>query len=533
MITKRSIKLGPWPGGLNRRDTGNELRDDELALATNIVFRNDGTIQLRPPQVNWKSISAMPALNANQQLIARKVLRGLYTFFVYDTVANTTTPYQYASTSSWNNVGLTAWSGGALTGSFSDICYYNGFYYIINVPNGVVNGKKSVNNGSAWTDVATLPKGTKCFIHKDRMWVWDSVINRLYWSKATDPTIWAAPDGGFVDIGPNDGDNITAVVVQNNNFYIFKMNSTWQFGYSSDPGVDGFLQVVSPDSGGYEAVTARNAIYVAKNDGIYEFVNNRFILISAKLGIGSALFQYGTLTQPNQTHNPLMASSSKYLYVIGLEDSTGFSQDIYVYDLNTGAWSEWQCQSVGSGASRASSTDKPHSIIADNNNVFCSTLDNTSLTSIDLTTSVINRLDKCGAPGGSQFAFIPYNIQTKNYDFGVTPFWKKHYRHYFKYTYVNTSSTLNEQWFINLTGEQSGLVQFTPFFTLGHTLSAPVGETQRILVKVAKFFTISWIMQSSQNTLQASNLKNQLIIEHIDVIVGTDSGKQALQVASV
>lgn len=536
MLTKRSVKLGPWSGGLNRRDTGNELKDNELVYSTNCIFRDDGTIQLRPPQVNFTSVGGLTALGANEQIIARKILRNIYNFFKIDTNLLTTVVLQFSASSSWTSAagGLTAWAGGTLTGIFSDICYYNGFYYIINAPGGAVNGKKAVNVGSAWTDVATLPKGTKCFIHKDRMWVWDATINRLYWSKATDPTVWSAPDGGFVDIGPNDGDNIQAVVVQNNTFYIFKMTSTWQFGYSSDPAVDGFLQVVSPDTGAYEAITARNAIYVAKSNGIYEFVNNRYILVSARLGVGTTVFQSPNINPPLNIRFNLMASNARYVFVIGLEETNGVSQDIFVYDLNNGTWTEWQCQSVGNLGSRASgSWDQPYSIIADNNNLIATTVGNKGITGVDFTAAVINRLDKCGQVAGNQFSYIPYTIQTKNYDFGTVPFWKKHYRHYMKFTYVNTSSQLVEQWLINITGEQTGS-QLNPSPLFPNTLQfPPVGLSERILVKVFKFFTINWFLTSNQNTLQASNVSHQLILEHIDLIIGTDSAKQALQKATV
>lgn len=535
MISKRSVRLGPWTGGLNRRDVGNELKDNELALATNVIFRDDGTVQLRPPQVNFNTVGGLPSIGANEQLVARKILRGFYNIFKHDTVAINTTIYQFTSTSTWNfaGAGLTAWTGGTLTGIFSDICFYNGFYYIINAPGGAVNGKKSASNGSAWTDVATIPKGTKCFIHKDRMWVWDATINRLYWSKATDPTTWSAPDGGFVDIGPNDGDVITAIVVQNNNFVIFKMNSTWQFSYSSDPGVDGFLQVVSPDTGAYEAITTRNSIYCAKQNGIYEYVNNRFILISPKLGINTILFQSGNLAPPNNIRYNFMAASSRYLFVIGLQDAAGSYQDVYVYDLSTGLWSEWQCQTIGTGGSRSTgSWDQPFSIISDGNNLIASTIAGKGLTGFDFTVAVVNRLDKCGTPGGSQFSYIPYVIQTKNYDFGQVPFWKKHYRHYIKYSYINTSSALVETYIIDVAGEQT-TTQLNPSPVFPNTLVAPVGLEDRVLVPVFKFFTIRWTIQSTHTALTTFNVNHQMVVEHIDIIVGQDTSKQALQRVTV
>lgn len=49
--------------------------------------------------------------------------------------------------------------------------------------------------------------------------------SRIYWSALLDGTTW--PSTNFIDVSPNDGDSIRALIVHNNILYIFKDHSVW------------------------------------------------------------------------------------------------------------------------------------------------------------------------------------------------------------------------------------------------------------------------------------------------------------------
>lgn len=174
---------------------------------------------------------------------------------------------------------------------FSQVLLYNGKLYFIRrsqapagsfinnviMDNGDTTGATAVGSG------ANTKFGYYAFIMQDRAFVVDMNGSRVNYSKATDPTEWNAPDGGFFDVNPNDAQRVNAVIALENVVYIFKEESTYAFTFNTDPTVDGVVRTVSRSYGALDAVNRGSEIYVANRYGIFTFVDGNFIDIAENI----------------------------------------------------------------------------------------------------------------------------------------------------------------------------------------------------------------------------------------------------------
>lgn len=172
-----------------------------------------------------------------------------------------------------------------------------------------------------FTSVAAMPAGDLAVVFRDRLFIVNQTTSRVYYSKATDFTIWAAPDGGFFDVSPNDGSLITSIAFDLNNLYIFKDNSTWVFSFSTDPGSDGFLRKIF-DWGAYDAIYYEGTIYAVNSNGLFRIKGTTFELLSHVIAI-------------NPTPNTFLAVLENLLLVAD-NSSTGILTA--VFNTRTGTW---------------------------------------------------------------------------------------------------------------------------------------------------------------------------------------------------
>ena len=86
-------------------------------------------------------------------------------------------------------------------------------------------------NGAAISAVAGSPGGDFCIIHKERIWILDSVGTgqpnyRIYFSNVLAPTDWGAGSGS-IDINAGDGDFLVGAAIVHDLLVVFKSKSTW------------------------------------------------------------------------------------------------------------------------------------------------------------------------------------------------------------------------------------------------------------------------------------------------------------------
>jgi hypothetical protein len=337
---KTILPVGPWPGGVNLRDENRAsmtVDPKQLRWCLNLDVLDSGILQSRLGC--RKVLSTAPVYGGTGiDLIGSGVdgaSRSLYAI-VAKRLAGPTSTFYYTRDPETPATGFNLIAT-AQTGTFTDVVNYNNVFYFIQSVGGTGTGQSRTSlSAGGWTAQPTIPKGDQTFVVRDRMFVVDWVNSNIYWSKATDPLTWAAPDGGNVFVSPGDGDIITKAVFINNSIYIFKRNKTFLFTFNTDPSVDGQLVPLSTVRGAHDAIVYNNEIYLVNDQSVYKLVNNYFTDIATITNIYSA----AGLDQLFDTKVRLFVEAGDRLIVgpinIVLPGSL-FTH--YCMNLKTGAWS--------------------------------------------------------------------------------------------------------------------------------------------------------------------------------------------------
>jgi len=106
------------------------------------------------------------------------------------------------------------------------------------------------------------------FMQGNRLWIVTSV--GVFFTKATDPTVSAVPDGGFFKF-PDE--NITWGMALRNVIYALCDNSIHAISYSTDPNTDAVVQVISDNMGADRGVIYKDTPVVVNQLGIFSITN--------------------------------------------------------------------------------------------------------------------------------------------------------------------------------------------------------------------------------------------------------------------
>lgn len=337
---KSILPVGPWPGGLNRRDeqvASMAMDGKQLRWCLNLDVLDSGILQSRLGC--RKVLSTAPIYGGTGIDLIGSVLDGasksLYAI-IAKRAAGPTSTFYYTRDPETPATGFNLVAT-AQTGTFTDVVQYNSILYFIQAVGGAgtAQSRTSISAGG-WTAQATIPKGDQAFVVRDRMFVIDWANSNVLWSKATDPLTWAAPDGGNVFISPGDGESITKVVFINNSIYIFKRNKTFLMTFNTDPSVDGQVVPLSTVRGAHDAIVYNNEIYLVNDQSVYKLVNNYF----TDIGTLTDIYQEAGLDQLFDTQVRLFVEAGDKLIVGPVNIIlTGQLFTHYCMNLRTGAWS--------------------------------------------------------------------------------------------------------------------------------------------------------------------------------------------------
>lgn len=176
---------------------------------------------------------------------------------------------------------------------------------------------------------------------KDRAWA--RFYDTICFSKATDPTVWTTPDGGFFQLSSKGP--IKAMRIWNDALYIMDgVHNIWVYTFTTDPNADGVLTqlipaadipsastVSSPTGPSAYMCVSKGDLYVAGGSNIYQVVNNRVYPIADQLHLSLSgrdelfIFNLG---------DKLMAVS----YYWG---ATSKNMRCYIYHHNVRAWTRY------------------------------------------------------------------------------------------------------------------------------------------------------------------------------------------------
>lgn len=220
------IKINKFTG-LNTNDSIT-IDDTELTECLNFDLSPSGELKKRPGLVRPNNTGITAAENVLALGVLYIATGGAHI------LARTGQNIWYTADGgvSWTGI----FAANASFGTVLEGTQYNDTFYM-------VNGSATTIwtwNGSVGATITPTPVGSSITAYKDRLWVANrnSTVtpSRLYFSKIADftsATGW--PSTNFLDVSPNDGDYISAIVPYQDLLYIFKSRSIWVLYVSGDP----------------------------------------------------------------------------------------------------------------------------------------------------------------------------------------------------------------------------------------------------------------------------------------------------------
>jgi len=229
---------------------------ESVELAINLNFDRIGAVQLRSgltllgSQIGSSAVLGMGNYRNNTGTIYGLLAKVDSVVYNYD--------------GSWNAVrtGLGA-NTKMRTTNFIDLMY---------MVDGHSGSVVSTYNGTTFgsTNIGSLPKGDFIENYRSRIWVADSATDKVYYSNvvSTSQTITGGTD--FIQVSPQDGENITGLKRHPRALLVFKQNHIYKIysTTSADPDPSIFRGTYSQES----IVEAKDGIYYHHPTGFYKFV---------------------------------------------------------------------------------------------------------------------------------------------------------------------------------------------------------------------------------------------------------------------
>lgn len=324
MARGTDIRIGPWPDGINLLDQPDQIRDTQLIRSVNLDPDNTGVLSPRRPLRYF----AQDALTQTKYLLGSATLDGeVQPRAITVTYTGTDSFFKAIGSPTDTFISFAFQRAGLFK---SVVQYQNKLWYIPALASSV-GASSPVAQNNTLTGVAAMPYGDYGFVLKDRLFIVRKATSELFFSKATDFSVWAAPDGGVIQINPGDNSPITKVVSLNNQVIIFKRDSTFILSFTNNPTGDGVVRQVSADQGAIDAITYNNEVYCYNARSVFKFVNGFFQDIGLQLNLP------GNDTIDSTAVNPARIN------VIGktLMFGTTPSGKTYAMNLDTGAWTEY------------------------------------------------------------------------------------------------------------------------------------------------------------------------------------------------
>lgn len=323
MVTQ-VLKLGPFTGGLNIGSDPVLIADNELISCLNLELDQDGSLISRPAI----QILNQGANNERIFIFGSVVLGGI--LYIFATRAGST------FVSSDNTATWVELKPGTNIRECRTMAVYNDTVWM---PATFA----SANGGISWTVAggavaqASLPRGDKCVVHKNRLYICPGVnatanASRLSFSAAADFTTGYTTN--FIDVQPGDGDTLNNLIVYQDNLLIFKGESSFVLAYDLDP-TDAILRLINPVVGSTDSlgvVQYENTIYALHHNKVYEITNYNFTLLNLKVPLvfDNAL-PTGAVTRRENQH----------LSLVGERLIVRYYNRTYSFQLRTRTWSEW------------------------------------------------------------------------------------------------------------------------------------------------------------------------------------------------
>ncbi len=336
------VAIGPWNGGLNIREDPRLIADNQLAECINFDVGRAGELTIRtglkvagtPDPVAVTILASLPLTSVNSILYLRTLETTPRILYSRNPLAGTS--------ETWKALGSTA-AKTTLAVVLGVDAVNTTTPYAWFIPHGsAAVGVRHNLVSDVVESVTAMPRGSGGIVFKSRLFIWGAMTSgagtqRIYYSAVGDFTSW--PANNFFDVGPGDGETVSALAIQGDTLFIFKSASTWALYFDTDPFL-GSLRKVNNEIGvttPQAVATYQNDLYIISNAGVYRVVNLIFEEISKDLGLES----FRIFNNLNMHPDSISVVGSKIVCCIGTTDPL-IPYKYYIYFTEIGAWSEYQ-----------------------------------------------------------------------------------------------------------------------------------------------------------------------------------------------
>ena len=412
VIRERSAPLQQFTGGLNNYWDQSAIADNELASVVNLEFTVTGSLASRPP-IFYETdaedeIITTPAESEPMDIIGSYVRQDGARFVVVVTDDKT-------------------WIYDVLTKLWTEIADFRASDCTQYLNKIVLCSETQA--GGYWEDdvfvsTPTMPYLSGIELFQTRFFGFGvqgtTTANILYWSnistagpsgESTSVWDWEDDFGAklYVEIGGGDGQWITALEQGYNDIVIFRNRSTFRFSYGELP-EEGTIQGMQQDIG---AETRRsvakfdNAHFVLSGGILYKYQN----WIYYPMNVQKVRFDANTAVE---------SRFERAISIIGRRCYVWFKGSVYVFNLDTETWSEWQSsRNVGYFQKIHRQHEDPAQ------DLFFGISGSTDL-NVGETDYSLYRIQP-GPDGYSNEETMSCSLQTKIYDFNTPVEWKRLY----------------------------------------------------------------------------------------------------------
>jgi hypothetical protein len=183
---------------------------------------------------------------------------------------------------------------------------------------------------------------------------------------------------GFIQVNPEDGDKITAIVVYKNSLFVFKNRSIYQFEFGTGSNL-ATITIVNPSIGCAAKRTARvvlNDVYflspagavftLGYQQGVYGVgVADLLRTNEVSIKIHPTL---ATINTSQIANAAALYTVTNYNYILAYADgSSAYNNKMAVYDSRYGAWAQWDNMHINCMVSFINSSNQEMVLYGDDN----------------------------------------------------------------------------------------------------------------------------------------------------------------------
>jgi hypothetical protein len=334
-IRERSATLQRFTGGLNNYWDQSSIDDTELASIVNFEFTTNGALTSRPaiyPESTGIDIMVTPEAGEPLDILGTYVKQNGTRYLVCVTDSKTwlydVEAYEFTQIAAFRASDCTQYDDKVvLSSTYTHGGYWDGTAFTVtNMP--YLGGIELFQNrffgygvegtGTAstlyWSDITTFgPSGELTSI-----WDWTDDTSNYY----------------YVEIGVGDGQWITAMAQGYGDIVVFRNRSTYRYSYGDSPET-GTMQAMQQDIGAENkrsVVKFENAHFVFSGGILYKYQNWLYYPLNAQ----RVKFGYDNVPNPRFQHA---------VSIVGRRCIVWHDGSLYVYNLDTETWSEWQSAS--------------------------------------------------------------------------------------------------------------------------------------------------------------------------------------------